>query len=85
MREFTASFGGAEFDESSVIKEKLIVCLAVVKRKSTKIDDVIENCKDTYKTFMLTNEELSFLDKDSYPQSYLKYIKNEDWYNHTLK
>ena len=85
MRQFTLSFGGAEFDETPVIKEKLIVCLAIVKRKSTKIDDVIETCKDTYKTFMLTNEELNFLAKDAYPQSYIKYIKNEDWYNHTLK
>jgi hypothetical protein len=50
-----------------------------------KIDDVIESGKDHFKTFMLTNEELSFLAKDAYPPSYIKYIKNEDWYAHSLK
>jgi hypothetical protein len=50
-----------------------------------RIDDVIESGKDTFKTFMLTNEELSFLAKDSYPLSYIKYIKNEDWYALSLK
>jgi hypothetical protein len=50
-----------------------------------KIDDVIESGKDHFKTFMLTNEELSFLAKDSYPLSYIKYIKNEDWYANSLK
>jgi hypothetical protein len=50
-----------------------------------KIDDVIESGKDQFKTFMLTNEELSFLAKDAYPLSYIKYIKNEDWYAHSLK
>jgi hypothetical protein len=50
-----------------------------------RIDDVIESGKDTFKTFMLTYEELSFLAKDSYPLSYIKYIKNEDWYALSLK
>ena len=50
-----------------------------------KIDEVIESGKDTFKTFLLTNEELAFLAKDTYPLSYIKYIKNEDWYALTLK
>lgn len=50
-----------------------------------KIDDAIESGKDHFKTFMLSDEELSFLAKDSYPLSYIKYIKNEDWYEKSLK
>ncbi len=50
-----------------------------------KIDDVIDSGKDQFKTFMLSDEELSFLAKESYPLSYIKYIKNEDWYAQSLK
>jgi hypothetical protein len=61
------------------------VCLSIIKRKSQNIDEVIENGKDTFKTFIITNEELSFLAKEAYPESYIKYIKNEDWYTKEVK
>ena len=61
------------------------MCLSILKRRAQDADEVIESGKDSYKTFILSNEEISFLSKESYPESYIKYIKNEDWYAQTLK
>ena len=81
LKDFVAYFdSGKNNNDSKFIKEKLIVCLYVLKRRSELADEIIESGAHAFKNFNLKSEEMNFLGKDAYPQPYIKYIKNEEWY-----
>jgi hypothetical protein len=71
---------GRSKNDLNYVKEKIIVSIHVIKRRSQNPDDLIENGKHPYKSFHLTTEEMNFLGKDAYSLPYIKYIKNEEWY-----
>lgn len=69
----------------SFIKEKLVVCSNLVLRrlKEKQIDARLEQKQGADKVINgleLNMKEHNFLFRASYPASYLKFIKKEDWY-----
>jgi hypothetical protein len=70
---------------TSFIKEKLVVCsnLVLRKLKEKQVDARLDQKQGSDKVITgleLNMKEHSFLFRASYPASYLKFIKKEDWY-----
>ena len=66
------------------VKEKVIVCANIIirKLKQKKYDERLDRMKGDKicQGFHLTFHEHSFILRGSYPASYLKFIKKEEWF-----
>jgi len=67
------------------VKEKLMVCASLVQRRiSLKKADEILDCPQknerTYTGQHLTMQEHAFILRAGYPESYIRFIKREDWF-----
>jgi hypothetical protein len=58
----------------SFFKEKIIVCLSIIKRRIEDVDEFIENGKNSFQNYSISNEEINFLGKENYPVAFIKYI-----------
>ena len=67
-------------------KEKLVVCTALIMRKLTSknVDKILDQSKKEgercYKGIHLTQSEHAFVLRGDYPDSYIKFIQREEWY-----
>lgn len=50
-----------------------------MSRKISDSDECIDK-KDGYNGVLISPDEMGFLSKETFPISYIKYIKKEDWY-----
>jgi hypothetical protein len=86
IKDFLAYFdSGKTNNDTKFFKEKIIMCLHIINRRADNADDLIENGAHAYKGFSISPEEMNFLGKDSYPLTYIKYIRKEEWYLNILR
>lgn len=67
-------------------KEKLVVCTSLIMRKLTSknVDQILDQSKKEgercYKGIHLTQSEHAFVLRGDYPESYIKFIQREEWF-----
>ena len=81
LKKFTAT----DKMEKELCLEKLLVCVAIVMRSIADKDDIIYNAKEGFKGICISNEEINFLSKDTYPPSFVKYVQKEDWFKVVMR
>ena len=82
---YVKKFSATDKMENELCLEKLLVCVAIVMRSIVDKDDIIDNTKEGFKGICITNEEINFLSKDTYPPSFVKYVQKEDWFKAVMR